>query len=183
MTDQKLFKDLTEEEIIAEAAKAVPGYLEYIRRTGEFDLERCLYLQLKRVERLYLSKHGIYSPARMTAKERNGLNNILDHYRILLYDRTVAIRQKYLKSQKVFQINSVTAQVLIGEAFRDAGLAAKVSGQRYRARVEVSVPPHEVRFYMNYKKMLQEGALEEAVDSVKKLVAALDMLGYGARIK
>ena len=183
MTNQKLFKDLTEEEIIAEAVKAIPDYLGYIRDSGDFDMERCLRLQLKNIERLYRSKHGIYSHTMMTARERQELDLVLAHFRSLLYDRTLAIRQRYLKSRKVSQINSVTAQALIGETFRAAGLKAVVSGQRYRARVEVSVPPHEVRFYLNYKKMLQEGALEEAVASVKELVAALNKLGYGARVK
>ena len=183
MTSKKLFKDLTEEEIIAEAVKAIPDFLEDIRDTGYFDLEECLRMQLRRIERLYRSKHGIFSHGMMDSRERRELDEVLAHYRVLLYERTVAIRQKYLKSRRISQINSVTAQALIGETFREAGFKAVVSGQRYRARVEVSAPPHSVRFYLNYKKMMQEGALDEAVQSVKDVIDALDRLGYGARVK
>ena len=82
------------------------------------------------------------------------------------------------------EINAATAKVLITERFREIGLKAQVTGQMYRARVEVTVSSsYQVRFYVNYKKMLQEGVLDNAVAAVQDLAKAMDRLGYGAVVE
>ena len=54
----------------------------------------------------------------------------------------------------------------------------------YRACVKVTVSSsYRVRFYLNYKKMLQDGVLDEAVSAVQDLAKAMDRLGYGAVVE
>ena len=116
--------------------------------------------------------------------ERTALEALLAHFRGILTERTIPVRDRYLRSRKVSEINASTAKVIIAERFREAGLEAKVTGQLYRARVEVTVTPsYRVRFYVNYKKMLKEGLLDELVTAVQNLANALDLLGYGAVVE
>ena len=180
----KLFKDLTEEEVLEVAMDVLPDYRERIRSTGEFDLDQCVKIALSRIVWLYKSKHGIYSHGQMGRHEREELSQVTAHYQPILYARIAAIRQKYLQGRKVSEINAATAKALITSRFRAAGLATSVTGQRYRARVEVKVTDrYQVRFYLNYKKMLRDGVLDEAIAAVQDLVKAIDRLGYGAMVE
>ena len=180
----KLFKDLTEEEILAVGMEVVPDYRERFRNTGEFDLDRCVRAALGRIERLYKSKHGLYKNAQIGRREREDIRQIMVHYQPLLYERIDEVRRRILQARKVTEINAATAKVLITERFREIGLKARVTGQMYRARVEVTVSSsYQVRFYVNYKKMLQEGVLDNAVAAVQDLAKAMDRLGYGAVVE
>ncbi len=181
---KKLFRDLTDDELIEEAMKAVPDYLEKIRSTGNFDLDVCVKRELERLERLFKIKHGIRVFFQIDSQERLALNAVLTRLRPVLIERTRAIQLRYLQSRKVSQLNAVTAKALIEATFKAAGLCAEVSGQRYRARVEVPMPPgHAVRFYISYKKLMMDGVLEDAVEAVKNLVVSLRKLGYGTVVK
>ena len=183
-TQGKLFRDLTDEEVLEDALEVLPEYRESIRSTGEFDLDRCVRMALGRVERLYKSKHGIFSHTQMGRREREEMSRVVAYYQPLLYQRIAAIRQKYLQSRKVAQINGATAKALISSRFQAAGLKARVSGQLHRARVEVKVSDrYQVRFYINYKKMLQDGVLDNAVSAVQDVVRSLEHLGYGAMVE
>ena len=181
---RKLFRDLTDEELIEEAMKAVPDYLEMIRSTGNFDLSACVGKELGRLESLFKVKHGIRTLFQADPDERAAIKAVENRLRPILTEKTRDIQQHYLQSRKVSQINGVTAKALIGAAFREVGLKADVTAQRYRARVEVRMPSgHLVRFYVNYKKLKQEGVLEGCLEAVQKLMEGLTQLGYGAAIK
>ena len=180
----KLFKDLTEEEILGVGLEVIPEFRERFRDTEVFDIGRCVEAALWRIERLYKSKHGLYKNAQMSRREREELDQVLAYFQPILYARITEVRQRILQTRKVSEINAATAKVLITERFREAGLEAQVTGQLYRARIEVKVSSsYRVRFYMNYKKMLQEGVLEEAVSAVQDLAKAMDRLGYGAAVE
>ena len=183
-TNGKLFKDLTEEEILAVGMEVVPEFRERLRNTGEFNLDRCVRAALGRIEHLFKSKHGIYAHGQMGRREREELAQVVAHFQPLLYARIAGIRQRILQTTKVSEINAATARVIIVERFREAGFEAKVSGQLYRACVKVAISPsYQVRFYVNYKKMLKEGLLDELVTAVQDLAKALDHLGYGVAVE
>jgi hypothetical protein len=183
-TNGKLFKDLTEEEILAFGMDVVPTFRDKCRSTGVFDLDRCVQAALGRIEHLFKSKHGIYAHGQMGRREREELAQVVAHFQPLLYARVAEVRQRILQTFKVSEINASTAKVIIAARFREAGFDAKVTGQLYRARVEVTVSSsYQVRFYVNYKKMLQEGVLDNAVTAVQDLAKAMDRLGYGAVVE
>ncbi|MBR5106871.1 MAG: hypothetical protein IK098_02415 [Bacteroidales bacterium] len=180
----KLFKDLTEEEILGVGLEVIPEFRERFRITGEFDVGRCVEAALWRIERLYKSKHGLYKNAQMSRRERGEMDQVMAHFQPLLYARITEVRQRILQARKVSEINAATAKALITERFREAGLKAEVTGQMYRACVKVTVSSsYRVRFYLNYKKMLQDGVLDEAVSAVQDLAKAMDRLGYGAVVE
>ena len=169
----KLFRDLTEEEVLEVGMEVVPEFRERFRNTGEFDVGRCVQMALSRIERLYKSKHGLYKNAQIGRREREDIRQIMVHYQPLLYERIDEVRRRILQARKVTEINAATAKVLITERFREIGL---------KARVTVS-SSYQVRFYVNYKKMLQEGVLDNAVAAVQDLAKAMDRLGYGAVVE
>ena len=112
---RKLFRDLTDEELIEEAMKAVPDYLEMIRSTGNFDLGACLGKEFGRLESLFKSKHGIRSLFQADPDERAEIDAVETRLRPVLTEKTRDIQQRYLQSRKVSQINGVTAKALIGQ--------------------------------------------------------------------
>ena len=181
----KIFRDLTDEELVDEAMKAVPDFLERIRSTGDFDLEDCVRRGMARVERLFKVKHGIRAFFQLDNRERAEWIQTQDRIKPILTEKMRDIQLRYLRSRKVSQLNGVTAKALIEGTFKAAGLDVEVTGQRYRARVEVAMPhSHVVRFYISYKRLLKEdGILEETMDAVRNLVDALGKLGYGAAVK
>ena len=180
----KLFKDLTEEEVIYVALEVVQDYRAKIRGTGEFNVDRCVQMAIDHLKWLYKSKHGIFTHTQMSQREREEMAQIVSHYHPILYARISDIQQKYLQSRKVSEINAATAKALITSRFDAAGFTAIVTGQFYRARVEVKISPtYRVRFYLNYKKMFQDGVLDNAITAVKDLANAIDRLGYGTMVE
>ena len=180
----KKFNEMTEAEIIKEALRAVPEYTPLIRQTGEFDLDKCVDMELRRLSRLYKESHGskIYAP--LDRKTRQDLDAVLAHFAPLLRDATVPLRQRYLKGRRVQQINATSAGALIKAAFSQAGFKAQVKGQRYRAKVEIPITPKtSLFFYVRYRDLGTEGIMDGIVNAVRDLQQNVQRLGSEVTIK
>ena len=96
----KKFNELTEDEIIEDALRAVPEYLESIRTTGVFQLENCVAAETKRIEKLYNAGIGVrqYSPLRK--KELQDMDAFTAHFIPLLMERTRPIQQRYMQQRR-----------------------------------------------------------------------------------
>ncbi|MBQ2486009.1 MAG: hypothetical protein II518_02985 [Candidatus Methanomethylophilus sp.] len=190
------FDDMTEDEILGEALGAIPEYLERIRQTGRFDLEECVRLELGRIEKLFRGRRGRARVPNMprplsfrrdeaAAKaEKDALEALLAHFRGTLTQRTIPVRDRYLRSRKVSEINAVTAKSVITARLKEAGYEGEVTGQRYRARVEVRVARgYMLRFYVYYKNVCREGFLDGVIRAVGRIREDLESLGHGAVLK
>ena len=193
---KKNFDDMTEDEILGEALGAIPEYLERIRQTGRFDLEECVRLELGRIEKLFRGRRGRLVVPNMprpqcfrrdeaAAKiEKATLEELLAHFRGTLTQRTIPVRDRYLRSRKVSEINAITAKAVITARLKEAGYESEVTGQRYRAKVEVRVARgYTLRFYVSYKNVDREGFLDGVIQAVGRIQADLESLGHGAMLK
>ena len=190
------FDDMTEDEILGEALGAIPEYLERIRQTGRFDLEECVRLELGRIEKLFRGRRGRPVIPNMprpqcfrrdeatTKAEKDALEALLAHFRGTLTQRTIPVRDRYIRSRKVSEINAVTAKSVITARLKEAGYEGEVTGQRYRARVEVRVARgYMLRFYVYYKNVCREGFLDGVIRAVGRIREDLESLGHGAVLK
>jgi len=190
------FDDMTEDEILGEALGAIPEYLERIRQTGRFDLEECVRLELGRIEKLFRGRRGRARVPNMprplsfrrdeaAAKaEKDALEALLAHFRGTLIQRTIPVRDRYLRSRRVSEINAITAKAVITARLKEAGYEGEVTGQRYRARVEVRVARgYKLRFYVYYKNVGREGFLDGVIRAVGRIREDLESLGHGAVLK
>ena len=190
------FDDMTEDEILGEALGAIPEYLERIRQTGRFDLEECVRLELGRIEKLFRGRRGRPVIPNMprpqcfrrdeatTKAEKDALEALLAHFRGTLTQRTIPVRDRYLRSRRVSEINAVTAKSVITARLKEAGYEGEVTGQRYRARVEVRVARgYMLRFYVYYKNVCREGFLDGVIRAVGRIREDLESLGHGAVLK
>ena len=190
------FDDMTEDEILGEALGAIPEYLERIRQTGRFDLEECVRLELGRIEKLFRGRRGrpvipnmprpqCFRRDEATAKaEKAALEALLAHFRGTLTQRTIPVRDRYLRSRRVSEINAITAKAVITARLKEAGYESEVTGQRYRAKVEVQVTRgYKLRFYVYYKNVNREGFLDGVVRAVGRIREDLESLGHGAVLK
>ena len=188
----KPFNDLAQEEILQEGMKAVPEYLSDIRQTRVFSLEDCLGRCLKRVRECYQRSVETGQSARigrawfcrpLTRERTEELDRVLAQIREPLRERLVPVEQRYLREQAASRINAASATAIIRSAFREAGLSPSVTGQKYRARVEVAFPDRNcIRFYVPYKDIAREGYADELLKAVLDLANAFSRLGYGAAI-
>ena len=187
------FDDMTEDEILGEA---LPEYLERIRQTGRFDLEECVRLELGRIEKLFRGRRGRPVIPNMprpqcfrrdeatTKAEKDALEALLAHFRGTLTQRTIPVRDRSLRSRRVSEINAVTAKSVITARLKEAGYEGEVTGQRYRARVEVRVARgYMLRFYVYYKNVCREGFLDGVIRAVGRIREDLESLGHGAVLK
>lgn len=175
----KRFNELTEEEIILDALRAVPEYLEGIRATGVFQLDKCVALETKCIEKLYKAGIGVRQYSPLSKKELQDMDAFTAHFIPILMERTLPIQQRYMQQRRVSQINATTASALIPEEFKKVGLMAQVSGQKYRAKVVVPLTGTSVRFYVRYKDMNREGLMDDIIKAVLDLKDAINRLGYG----
>lgn len=174
-------KELTEQEIIEEALRAVPEYLANIRATGQFDLNACVRRECRRIQTLYKKHRGIRDYMPVSKQDMQAMDALCAHFEPRLRELTAEIQRKYLKGRKLSKINETWAKAIIPEPFKRAGLPVKVTGQRYRAKVVVTLPGGTpVRFYVRYKELGKEGLLDEFLTALLDLKNALERLGYGA---
>jgi hypothetical protein len=190
------FDDMTEDEILDEALRAIPEYLERIRQTGRFDLEECVHLELGRIEKLFRGRRGRLVVPNMprpqcfrryeaAAKmEKAALEALLAHFKGTLTERTIPVRDHYLRSRKVSEINAITAKAVITARLKEAGYESEVTGQRYRAKVEVRVARgYTLRFYVSYKNVNREGFLDGVIQAVGRIQTDLENLGHSVVLK
>ena len=179
----KTLNELTEEETIQEALRAVPDYLERIRISGEFKLENCVAAETKRLELLYKMSKGIRQYTPMSKKELQEMEAFVGYFIPILMERTRPIQQRYMKQRKVSQINAITATAIISEAFKKVGLKPEIWGQKYRAKVLVALDGFIVRFYVRYRDLGKEGIMDDVIKAVMDVKDALGRLGYGSTVK
>ena len=190
------FDDMTEDEILGEALGAIPEYLERIRQTGRFDLEECVRLELGRIEKLFRGRRGrpvvpnrprprSFRRDEATAQEeKTALEALLAHFRDKLMQRTILVRDRYLRSRRVSEINAIAAKAVITARLKEAGYESEVTGQRYRAKVEVLLAKgYKLRFYVYYKNVNREGFLDGVIRAVCRIREDLESLGHGAVLK
>ena len=190
------FDDMTEDEILGEALGAIPEYLERIRQTGRFDLEECVRLELGRIEKLFRGRRGrpvvpnmprprSFRRDEATAQEeKTALKALLAHFRGKLMQRTILVRDRYLRSRRVSEINAIAAKAVITARLKEAGYESEVTGQRYRAKVNVLLAKgYKLRFYVYYKNVNREGFLDGVIRAVCRIREDLESLGHGAVLK
>ena len=187
----KPFEKLTDEEILNDALRAVPDYLSDIGKEGDFSMEICMKRCIGRIKELYRRSAGPVvwpnfrtSSRTLTPEQVEELTRICVRLDTPLRKRIEPFRQKFLKKRAVYRINRTAAASLIPAAFQEIGLQATVTGQQYRARVEVTLPKgNHVRFYIRYKDLTKEGVMDEVVQAVTDLKDALGRLGGPVSIK
>ena len=169
----KKISEMTEEEILDEALKGIPEYVAGLGRLGEFSEEDCMRRCIVRVKDLYRRSEtpGAWQKNRsLTAAQIEELTQLCLQLDTPIRSRIIPVQEKYLKEKAIYQINSTTAQALISAAIKEIGLEAKVSGQKYRARVEVTLPKDaRLRFYLRYKDLQKPGAVDGVVNAVANL--------------
>lgn len=179
----KRFDEMTEEEIVGDAMRAVPDYLATIRDTGDFRLERCVGFELGRIRKLFRESRARALPPSPAKVNLNELDIVLAYFEPLLRERTLPVMQHYLKGRRVSEINAAAARAILSGAFGGAGLDAEVTGQRYRARVDVKIRPGTVlRLYVRYRDLAKEGIVGDTLKAVLDLKDALTRLGPGASV-
>ena len=193
---KKNFDDMTEDEILSVALGTIPEYLERIRGTGRFDLEECVRLELERVGKLFRCRRSrpvipnmprprLFKMDEAVAEaEQAALETLLAHFRGPLTERTIPVRDRYLRNRKASEINAVAAKAVITARLKEAGYESEVACQRYRARVEVLMAKgHRLRFYVYYKNVNREGFLDEVVGAVGRIREGIEGLGHGVVLK
>ena len=172
---------MTEEEILGHALGAIPDYLSSLGRCGRFSAEECLRRCIGRVKDLYKRSIPPYSPASrvtLTGAQVAELTRLCLRLDAPLRERIASVQDRHTKEKAVFQINSATALAIIPAAVREIGLDPKVTTQKYRARVDVTLPRDgRLRFYIRYRDLLKEGAVDSVVRAVADLRDILENPG------
>ena len=177
-------RDMSEEAILAEALRAVPDYRERIRGTGNFVLEDCVHVAMRRIENLFRADRGLRSSQPLDKNNRGQLEALLGYFRPKVIEAVSPVQLRYMQQRMVSNISATTARSLIPAAFAREDLTAEVEGQRHRAKVEVKLSPSlRVKFYVRYRDLnTKEGFSDEVVRAVLDLKNAADRLGIGVTL-
>lgn len=177
-------RDMSEEAILAEALRAVPDYRERIRGTGNFVLEDCVHVAMRRIENLFRADRGLRSSQPLDKNNRGQLETLLGYFRPKVIEAIRPVQLRYMQQRMVSNISATTARSLIPAAFAREDLTAEVEGQRHRAKVEVKLSPSlRVKFYVRYRDLnTKEGFSDEVVRAVLDLKNAADRLGSGVTL-
>lgn len=181
MTMKKI-QEMTDEEILNCVATAIHDYLMKIRPHGEFNLDRCMWMQSNELRRLYRMGLGLGMRDSMSAKDARELNRLICRLEPGMKQQAQAIQLHYNKEQTLWKIRSTASKARIEKAFGDAGLRTYVDAQCYRARVVAEVGSYKVRLYVGYKALEQENTLDDVVHAVLDLRDALYRLGNDVKV-
>ena len=181
----KAFEELTEDEILTEALRALPEYLADIRVSGVFSPESCLNRCFRRIRNLLPEpeEKGLHGPDPRVRKDMEA-DLVCAHFEPMLRERIDSVHRQFLREHAVRKLHATTAIAIIQSTFEKVGLQAEVSGQKYRAKAEVALPGGPtVRFYVRYKDLQKEGLADDLVKAVLDLKDAFLRLGPGAVIR
>lgn len=163
----KKISEMSEEEILVEALRAVPEYRERIRDTHRFVVEDCLRSSLNRIEAMFRAERK-QRYEKMPEQDRKDLDVLLGFFRPKLLDEISRIQTEYMRQRMVSNINATTAQQLLPQAFAKEGLRALVEGQTHRAKVEIMLSPMmKLKFYVRYRDL---NGKKDIVDKVVRAV-------------
>ena len=176
---------MTEEQIITEALKATKGYIDNLRKTGVFDVMRCVkYVELPVIERLFREHHNLKKFDKLTREQRLDLEQVQAYFEPKLIERTMPIKDKYMRERKLLEINSTTAQAMLSSFFADNGINVRIECQQYRAKLWVPILKNRyIQMYFRYKDLAKPELLDDMLKAVDDLRSALARLGPGACVK
>lgn len=179
----KKLEEMSEAEVLERAAQGIPGYLSGIRSAHQdFDVMKCVEAQAFELKMLYKESRGLGRWGTMTNRDLLELDALIGHFTPGMQEQALEAEKDYRKKHVAWLISASTAQALLVPAFEQAGLAATVELQRYRAKVSVRLGGRSVRFYATYKTLSQKGAPERLVQGVLDLKDALDRIGGDVKI-
>ena len=178
----KRFRDMTEDEILNEALRAIHEYMSRIQPHAEFKLDRAVGAQVNLLNGLFRNDRGLSYRDTLTGQDAAEWDSTKAYFEPRFAQQARVFQQRYMKAEAVWTINETMAQALIIPAFKNAGLKAKVFPQRYRAQVFVCIGDRTLRFYIPYKELGREGLMEGVINSVKEIKDALSRLGRDVKI-
>ena len=175
--------EMSEEEILVEALRAVPEYRERIRDTHRFVVEDCLRSSLNRIEAMFRAERKQHKQ-KLPEQDRKDLDVLLGYFRPKLKDEISRIQTEYMRQRMVSNINATTAQQLLPQAFAKEGLRALVEGQTHRAKVEILVAPTmKLKFYVRYRDLnSKKDIVDNVVRAVLDLKDAVTRLGSSVMV-
>ena len=176
---------MTEEQIIQEAMKAVPGYLESLRKTRVFDIMCCVkYWELPVIERLFREQQKLRKFDKLSREQQQALERARAYFEPKLIERTRPIQDKYMRERKLLELNATTAKAILTSVFADIGINVGVECQKFRAKLRVPILKNRyIQMYYRYKDLAKPELLDDMLKAVNDLRGALARLGPGACVK
>lgn len=179
----KKIQEMTEEEILNNAARGIHDYLMNIRPHGDFVLEMAVRAQIAQLKQHYRWSLGLGGRDRLSQRQLQELEQIIAHLEPQMTERALAVQLHYSQNETIWQIQSTSAEALIEKAFRNKGIKVTVDAQRYRARVLAYLGSHTLRFYVGFKALEKgEEVLEGVVQAVLDMRDALVRLGTAVKV-
>lgn len=174
---------MSEEEILNYVAGSIDDYLMLIRSGhGQFVLKDCMSRQIHKLRELYRESRILRRNDTLSSREILELEQIINHFSPLMHKRAKAAQMKYTKEQTIWMIRGTAADALIRKALSGVGLNAEVQCQKYRAKVIIDLGGRKLQFYVGFKKLEKEGALQEITSSVLDLLDAANRIGGDIKI-
>ena len=163
-------EEMSDEQVLNEAFKAVPRYLEDIKPNGDFTQEGCTAAVIKYLAFLFKLSNGIFLDYRMTEQNIQDLNAIIDYFRPLIAARVLTVETEYRKGQMEAAINKTTAESNIAAAFESAGFEVRAEYYDHKALIKVRLDESGwTMFWVEYDDIDREGYLDSLVATAIRL--------------
>lgn len=175
---KSLYIDMTDEEVLNHAARAIHDYLMRIRpQHGEFVLEDCMARQISELKLLFRHSRGLGRRDSLSPQDIKDLDLTINHFLPRMQDQARAVQMHYTKELTLWKIRGTSAAELIKNAFKDSGMKTEIECQRYRAKVFINLDGRTLRFYVKYSSLEQPDALPDIVRAVLDLKDATHRIG------
>ena len=178
----KKIQEMSEEEILNQAATAIHDYLQKIRPYGEFILENCVQAQINELKRLYRFSLGLGARDTMSRQDIQEMNLTISHFEPQLRERASMVQLHYTKELTLWKLRSTSAEASIAPAFKAAGLRAIVEKQKYRAKVIVNLGGRQLSMFIPYKILNKEDTIPNIIQAVFDLKDAISRLGSDVKV-
>lgn len=171
-------EEMTEEQILYEALKAIPEYMERIKPDGDFNRQVCAEMAVNNLRSLFKSSRGIGYFDKMMVQDIKELDRIIRHFYPTITDRVAAVEMQYKKELMELAINKAKAEAIIIPAFERAGFKVKVEYLDHIALVSVRLIGKKwAQFQVRYKDINGDGCLDDLVAAVVDLKDAAIRIG------
>ncbi len=155
-----------------------------LSRKGDINMQKCMECAMDNIGKYFRKSNGLFEYASLNKDMAQELSVLQDSIRQKVWDAMNERRTKCVKQNAITAINFARASGIISNALNAAGLNHLIYEQRYRARVEVRIGSMTVvRFYVKYKDLAREEAMDEMLAALRDLQDALQRLGPGVFLR
>lgn len=162
--------NLSDEQVMDEAVKAIPHYIADLKPNRDFTQEGCTAAVIRRLKELFKESNGIRWFDELKEPDIQAFNVLVDYFMPSISVRVSIAELEYRKGLMEAAIKKAKVKSNIVSAFDKAGFETRIEYFEHMALVKVRLDDNRrTLFWVAYEDIKKEGYLDSLVETAIRL--------------